>query len=395
MIKTLNKTIDIAIIGGGVAGCTAAIALAKSYKVLLIDQRASPVPRIGECLPPASRRILNRFDLLEGLDNPQPDATQSQHLKHIGTQSYWGNEHANIVDLLRNPDGFGWHLDRQAFEIYLRKMAQQQGVHCIWPAKLQTVHFENQQWSICTSIPETSTSKNKDLIDAKYKVPDDSCVQLSAKLVIDATGRQSHFARKIGIERMQYDKLMSCYITLPNLDINKMSTISATEIGWWYSSPLPNGKRILALQTDPDLIDRNHIKHRDKFIRLAQSNREMAKLIKCSSNEIGFPQTVSANSTRLNQVAGERWLALGDAAMSFDPLSSQGMFNAMASAVQLTDLLAETDPSGLLKSESLKEIQTQYIQQSDRIWEQYLKHKKLYYRGEMRWHNAPFWKRRH
>lgn len=33
--------VDIAIIGGGIAGCTAAIALAKFYNVVLIDKRRS------------------------------------------------------------------------------------------------------------------------------------------------------------------------------------------------------------------------------------------------------------------------------------------------------------------------------------------------------------------
>lgn len=381
MKTTINKEVDIAIIGGGVAGCTAAIALAGSYNVVLIDQTDSPPKRIGECLPPATRRILKQLDLLEGLDSPLLSGNQSQHLKHIGTQSYWGNEQAHIVDLLRNPDGFGWHLDRQAFEIYLRETALKRGVNCFWPAKLQSAHYENHRWSI------TALAKNKASNDTPY--------HFKAKFVIDASGRQSHFARKIGIGRQQYDKLISCWLTLPNQEANKMSTISASEIGWWYSSPLPQNKRILALQTDPDLIDRNVLKNIDQFFKLAQTNREMANLIQENCSTIGFHQTVAANSTRLDQVAGQQWVALGDAAMSFDPLSSQGMFNAMANAAQLTELMIKSDPIGVLKPESLKEIQMSYTLQLDRIWEHYTTHKRMYYREEMRWKDALFWKRRH
>ncbi|NQX37744.1 2-polyprenyl-6-methoxyphenol hydroxylase [Pedobacter steynii] len=376
-----NKEVDIAIIGGGVAGCTAAIALAGSYNVVLIDQTDNPPKRIGECLPPATRRILKQLDLLDGLDSPLLSGNQSKHLKHIGTQSYWGNEQAHIVDLLRNPDGFGWHLDRQAFEIYLREAALKRGVNCFWPAKLQSAHFENHRWSI------TAVAKDKASNDTPY--------HFKAKFVIDASGRQSQFARKIGIGRQQYDKLISCWLMLPNQEANKMSTISATEIGWWYSSPLPQNKRILALQTDPDLIDRNVLKDVNQFFKLAQSNREMANVIPGDCSEFGFHQTVAANSTRLNQVAGQQWVALGDAAMSFDPLSSQGMFNAMANAVQLTELMIKSDPTGILKPESLKEIQTGYTDQLDRIWAYYTQHKRMYYREEMRWKDAPFWKRRH
>ncbi|MCX2452068.1 NAD(P)/FAD-dependent oxidoreductase [Pedobacter sp. PLR] len=381
MKAEINKEVDIAIIGGGVAGCTAAIALAGSYNVVLLDQTDSPPKRIGECLPPATRRILKQLDLLEGLDSTLRATNQSQHLKHIGTQSYWGNEQAYIVDLLRNPDGFGWHLDRQAFEIYLREAALKRGVNCFWPAKLQSANFEDHRWSI------TATAQDKGSNDPLY--------HFKAKFVIDASGRQSHFARKIGIGRQQYDKLISCWLTLPNLEANKMSTISASEIGWWYSSPLPGNKRILALQTDPDLIDRSTLNDVDQFFRLAKTNREMATLLQRNSSAIGIHQTVAANSTRLNQVAGQQWVALGDAAMSFDPLSSQGMFNAMANAIQLTELMMESDPKSILKAESLKEIQTSYTHQLDRIWEHYNRHKRMYYREEMRWKDSAFWKRRH
>ncbi|SHE65618.1 NAD(P)/FAD-dependent oxidoreductase [Pedobacter caeni] len=366
-----DKEVDIAIIGGGVAGCTAAMALADSYSIMLIDQTDSPPERIGECLAPAARRILKRLDLLEGLDRSLQPNKQNPHLKHIGTQSCWGNEQVRIVDHLRNPDGFGWHLDRQAFEIYLRETAVQRGINCLWPAKLRSVNFEDHHWWI--------TASQKD------EVSDDPFYRIKAKFVIDASGRQSHFARKIGIGRQQYDKLISCWATLPNQEANQMSTISASEFGWWYTAPLPNNRRVLALQTDPDLIERNTLKNVDQFIRLAQTNREMAQLIQRNPGVINFHQTVSANSTRLTQVAGQQWVALGDAAMSFDPLSSQGMFNAMAGAVQLAELMME---SGL-------EIQNSYTHQLDRIWEHYTRHKRIYYREEMRWKDSAFWKRRH
>lgn len=381
MESEINKEVDIAIIGGGLAGCTAAIALAKSYNVVLVDQTDSPPERIGECLAPAARRILKQLDLLEGLEKTRLDSEQSLHLKHIGTQSYWGTEQAYVVDHLRNPDGFGWHLDRQAFEIYLRETALQRGVNCFWPAKLQSAHFENHRWQLSAT--------------ANDKVSNNLLYRFKAKFVIDATGRQSQFARKIGVGREQYDKLISCWLTLPNQEANKMSTISASEFGWWYSAPLPHNRRVLALQTDPDLISRNTLKNVDQFIQLAQSNQQMARLIQRNCAATNFHQIVSANSTRLNQVAGQQWVALGDAAMSFDPLSSQGMFNAMAAAVQLTELIMERDSTGSLAPQNLKDIQISYTQQLDQIWAHYIHHKKTYYRQEMRWKDSDFWKRRH
>ena len=45
-------------------------------------------------------------------------------------------------------------------------------------------------------------------------------------------------------------------------------------------------------------------------------------------------RVVAANSSRLNYVSGRGWLAVGDAAMAFDPLSSQGLVQALASGIR-------------------------------------------------------------
>jgi flavin-dependent dehydrogenase len=381
MKTEINSDVDVVIIGAGVAGCIAAIALAKSYDVVLIDKLDQPIERIGECLPPATRRILKRLDLLDGLESANPPAGQCTHLRNIGTQSYWGKEQVQIVDHLRNPDGFGWHLDRRAFEIHLRKAALTSSVNCAWPAKLHDAHCEDHRWHITTE-PVDKASK---LGTQNFR----------AKFVIDASGRQSHFARKLGIHRQHFDKLIACWATLPDFGQNKMSTISAGELGWWYSAPLPNNRRVLALQTDSDLINHREIKNASQFITLAQANCEMAKIIERNEGGIQFHQTVSANSTRLNQVAGQQWAALGDAAMSFDPLSSQGMFNAMAGAMQLAEMLIVF---GLIEdpgSKNMAHFQSAYTHQIDQIWSHYINHKKTSYREEMRWKESVFWRRRH
>jgi hypothetical protein len=53
--------------------------------------------------------------------------------------------------------------------------------------------------------------------------------------------------------------------------------------------------------------------------------------------ETGFsPETAlsvtAANSARLAETAGDGWIAIGDAALSFDPIASRGLFNALYTA---------------------------------------------------------------
>src|SRR5207248_5195126 len=46
------------------------------------------------------------------------------------------------------------------------------------------------------------------------------------------------------------------------------------------------------------------------------------------------PFIVPANSSRLDRVGDANWLAIGDAAMAFDPLSGQGVYKALQSALR-------------------------------------------------------------
>ncbi|MEP0265678.1 tryptophan 7-halogenase [Dokdonia sp.] len=370
---TTHKETDILIIGGGIAGCIAAISLVNHYNVILIDKLSEPKERIGESLAPAAQRILKQLDLLEGM---QLFEKEELYVQNLGMQSYWGSEQVHIVDHLRNPDGLSKSLNRKAFETYLRASAIKRGVQCIWPAKLYRSAFEANKWNVIT----TSDDHKEQCIKASF--------------VIDATGRQSHFAKSLGIKRLHIDKLIACWATLPNKEENKMSTISATENGWWYSAVVPNNKRILAFQTDSDLIDRSAIKDLHAFIQLSKKNKQINQILEKNIDEITFQGTVAANSTRLEQVIGQQWVALGDAAISFDPLSSQGMFNAMASAQQLKKLLTTSDI--IYNHTPVKEAQFQetYTQQINSIWDQYLYHKNLFYKAEMRWIEHPFWKRR-
>ncbi|GFD83137.1 hypothetical protein KUL118_59990 [Tenacibaculum sp. KUL118] len=375
-MKEYTSTTDILIIGGGIAGCIAAISLVNHYNVTLLDKLVEPVDRIGESLAPAAQRILKELDLLE---NESEAIKQTIFRNNLGMQSYWGNNQLQIVDHMRNPDGFSRSLDRKNFEVYLRNVAAKRGVNCIWGTRLSNSSYENNYWKI--------TTKSDDLKNRTTHT-------IHVKFVIDATGRQSHFTKSLGIQRTQYDKLISCWMSLPNTQENTMSTIVANELGWWYSAVVPDNKRIIAFQTDADLVDRNTFKHVNTFLSFAKEHKLIQPLIEGNETTVNFHGTVSANSTRLEQVTGKQWVALGDAAMSFDPLSSQGMFNAMANAMQLQKLLIKYDFIKDLDSTKEGKFNILYENQLQQVWNHYLKHKNFFYSTETRWKEATFWKRR-
>jgi 2-polyprenyl-6-methoxyphenol hydroxylase-like FAD-dependent oxidoreductase len=56
--------VDILIVGAGPAGAVAALNLAPTRRVVLVERRADNLQRIGESLPPAARRLLADMGLL-------------------------------------------------------------------------------------------------------------------------------------------------------------------------------------------------------------------------------------------------------------------------------------------------------------------------------------------
>ncbi|WP_299683077.1 tryptophan 7-halogenase [uncultured Tenacibaculum sp.] len=370
-----NHNTEILILGGGIAGCIAAISLADTYKVTLVDKLIQPTEKVGESLAPATHRILNTLGL-----KLSDSEYQNIFINNLGMQSYWGSDQVQIIDHLRNPDGASKSVDRKKLALYLREKAIEKGVDCFWGLRFFNSSYQDNTWNI--------TCKSDDIKNRTTKV-------FSSKFVIDATGRGAHFAKTQNIKRTKYDSLISCWLSLPNTKQNTMSTIIPDEFGWWYSAVIPNNKRILSYQTDADIIEKSVFKNFSSFSKLIHQNKIANQFIENQTNAIEFHGVVSANSTKLNQVVGQQWLALGDAAISFDPLSSQGMFNAMATAMQVSDLLKKVNISSNLNEEKIAYLSNNYTSQIDSIWNHYLKHKELFYSAETRWKNALFWKRRH
>ncbi|MFL5801049.1 MAG: NAD(P)/FAD-dependent oxidoreductase, partial [Roseiflexaceae bacterium] len=100
------------------------------------------------------------------------------------------------------------------------------------------------------------------------------------------------------------------------------------------------------------------------------------------------PRLYAAHSQRLDTIAGVGWLAVGDAAATFDPLSSQGIFKALRSGILAAYAIGDYFNgvhAGLERYEA-------WIA---REFEAYLDTRRDYYGRERRWADSPFWRRRH
>ena len=105
---------DVVILGAGPAGSAAALKLCHFGfdKILLAEASHFETARIGESIPPDSRQLLAELDVLT-------EFLAENHEPCLGSCSSWGSEQLGHNDFLLNPYGYGWHLDRTRFDIFL------------------------------------------------------------------------------------------------------------------------------------------------------------------------------------------------------------------------------------------------------------------------------------
>jgi hypothetical protein len=143
---------------------------------------------------------------------------------------------------------------------------------------------------------------------------------------------------KLGAKVLKQDNLLAFYsLFVSSEDDNDHRTlIEATESGWWYTSQLAHNRRIVVYHTDDDDPSAKLARKPDGFLDLLHNRTVHISQIILERNYdlppgARFPHCTAAGSSVLDPICddAERWCAVGDSAMAFDPLSSQGIITAL------------------------------------------------------------------
>jgi len=351
------------IVGAGPAGATAALNLAPCCKVLLIDARSEPSPRIGESLAPAARRLLVDMGLWE-------DFLRDGHTPCYLKQSVWGAPEPVSSDSLRDLDGPSYRLDRRRFEMRLRATAEARGAALLVPARVRSIARGQVGITLQLHLEQRPLA-------------------VQARVLIDASGRNSRLLYPLGATRRAYDALICGWLRgrVRQREPSSVTYTEAVEDGYWYTAALPDGQRMLAFHTDSNLPAANDLRSASRLLERARRSSSLwSQVVDSDFEACGRPRVCAAHSSMLEPLSGDHWFAAGDAAFSFDPLSSQGLLQALYSGL----IVAQAAYGTLLG----KPLQPAYVAMQQRIWRAYREHLHGFYSTEQRWSSRPFWARR-
>lgn len=272
---------DVAVVGAGPAGATAARLLAGSGRsVVLIDPGRRMVDRL-EILSPSAADVVDGLQLDRLLSEPAVARLCA------GIRRRWTSRHLEQEDFARQHGRCGFVVDRAVFDRRLLALAVAAGAIGM-RGRLVDVGSGRQGFELLVDTGAAAEA-------------------LSASLLIDASGRPAAAARRLGGRRVLSELLTARRDMLDRPDLPSQDAVWLNVGGhdgsWNYSVLGPDGRR------------EGWSVHRGDQRRQVRGH------------------AVNASAAVLTQPAGNGWIAIGDAALAFDPIASQGLFTALSSAM--------------------------------------------------------------
>lgn len=329
---------DIAIIGGGPAGSTAASLLSeKGFKVLLLEKQKFPREHIGESLIPASYEILEKLGVLEELKTISPRKPGVHFISNNGVnQTLWCFKNA-----VKNESYLSFHVKRSLFDEMLLNNSRKKGTTVLEEHHVKHVDLDREDKTVTISAQDNEGNLKS----------------FEAKFLIDASGQNTFLGSKLGVKKpvqdldrvaiwshwtgAQYDKPLK-------QGVIKIVYLGGTEKkGWIWVIPISKDCLSIGVVVNNSFIKAEKQKH-----QLSSSNDWKYDLYMNEINESAAVSKLLGNAKMDHKVQingdysyfcekkyGENFAMIGDAGAFLDPIFSSGIFVGMQTAELISNAL--------------------------------------------------------
>ena len=310
---------DVAVIGGGPAGSTAATLLAKKgYKVIALEKEHHPRFHIGESLLPMNLPVFERLGVLDkvramGVYKPGAD---------FEADNGRGYNNYAFARAIGDSPPHAYQVWRQDFDKMLYDHARASG------ADAREGH-------------EVLKVEQNDIRDTRLEVRagDGRTYSIQARYLVDASGRDAFLSSKKKLRRKN-DEHQSAAIfghfrgaeARAGEDAGNIS-IYRFEHGWMWMIPLPNAVMSIGAVCRPEYLKLRKGRTVEFLLETLRRNDALKRRIEHAEllGEVRVTGNYSYDSTRMG---GLGWVLVGDAFAFLDPVFSSGVYLAMSGAEQ-------------------------------------------------------------
>ena len=189
----------------------------------------------------------------------------------------------------------------------------------------------------------------------RYRTRDGSTASIHANWTIDASGQSAVLGRSLDLRQWDpYFRNMAVYAyfqgasRLPDPDAANNIFIESYEHGWTWNIPLAEHTASVGIVVDSELGQRgiSELGVSDYYTEQLHSASRTSHMV-ANASMIAAPRVIKDWSYTSQQMIGDGWILVGDAACFIDPLFSSGVHLAMMSAVMAAAYVRAThaDPS--------------------------------------------------
>ncbi len=332
---------DVAIIGGGPGGSTCGSFLRKykpDIRVSIFEREIFPRDHVGESQLPLISRILDELGAWDKIE-------QANFPVKVGATYRWGNSD-DLWDFNFLPNGefsdetrpakfagqrleTAFQVDRAVYDKILLDHAREYGCDVTEDCGVREVHRESDKVTGLT------------LSDGR---------SVKAKWYIDASGHSALLRRSMGVEIEEPSALRNIAVWdyWQNAEWAVSLGIGGTRIqvlsvgyGWLWFIPLSPTRTSIGLVCPADYYKQSGLKAQELYTKALADEPRVNALLKNAQSE-GRIYTTKDWSFVSEQMTGENWMLVGEAAGFADPILSAGLSLTHSSAREAAFTILES-----------------------------------------------------